>query len=58
MEKFALTLGSMIVTVPIVIFVLWLGMGLFGVIMKILMTGAPIAVIGGLILFGYQMLRG
>ena len=54
-------LGSLITflfSLPLVFLALWVGAMVLGVIGKVLLSGVPIALIGGLILFGYQMLKG
>jgi hypothetical protein len=54
-------LGSLItffISLPLVFLALWVGAMVLGVVGKFLLSGVPIALIGGLILFGHQMLKG
>lgn len=57
MRDFLVTVGSMIVAVPVTILVIWVGFMLFGVVLRMLLVGAPIVAIGGVIIFVCQMLE-
>jgi hypothetical protein len=55
MRNAAVTIGSMILAVPITILVIWVGVALLGAMLRMLVVGAPIVLIGGIVLFLYQM---
>ena len=55
MRNAAVTIGSMILAVPITILVIWVGVALLGAMLRMLVVGAPIVLIGGIVLFVYQM---
>ena len=58
MRNFVVTVGAMVVTVPVTFLVIWLGFMLLGAIVRIAITGLPVVAVGGVIIFVCQMLEG
>ena len=58
MRNAIVTIGAMIVAVPVTLLVLWLGFMLLGVVFRMLLVGAPVVAVGGIVIFVCQMLEG